>query len=117
MLCLRARLNVVILSEAKNPSSVASLRATRSADFAVCLEFDAFLAASPDRSRAAAKRVLDRLSDLEMEISGDDVTLTHSLGWIDYKPGEVPSDLIRRAEQGPRRLDPQGRPLTYTASK
>jgi hypothetical protein len=34
-----------------------------------------------------------------MEISGKDVTLTHSLGWIDYKPGEVPSDLIRRAEQ------------------
>jgi hypothetical protein len=31
--------------------------------------------------------------------SGKDVTLTHSLGWIDYKPGDVPSDLIRRAEQ------------------
>jgi diguanylate cyclase (GGDEF)-like protein len=75
------------------------LRASRGADFAVRLEFDAFLLALPDCGLTDAKRVLDRLGDLDMEVSGKDVTLTHSLGWIDYKPGEVPSDLIRRAEQ------------------
>ena len=74
-------------------------RASRGADFAVRLEFDAFLLALPDCALPDAKRVLDRFGDLDMEISGKDVTLTHSIGWIDYKPGEVPSDLIRRAEQ------------------
>ena len=26
-----------------------------------------------------------------------DITLTYSVGWIDYKLGEVPSDLLKRA--------------------
>lgn len=74
-------------------------RASRGVDFAVRLAADSFLLALPECSLNDAKRVLDRLGELEMEISGEDVTLTHSVGWIDYKPGEVPSDLIRRAEQ------------------
>lgn len=79
--------------------SIRLRRASRGADFAVRLQQDGFLLALPECSLINAKRVLDRLGDLDMEISGKDVTLTHSLGWIDYKPGEVPSDLIRRAEQ------------------
>jgi diguanylate cyclase (GGDEF)-like protein len=74
-------------------------RASRGADFAVRLEPGAFLLALAECSLNDAKRVLDRLGDLEMEISGEEVTLTHSVGWIDYKPGDLPADLIRRAEQ------------------
>jgi diguanylate cyclase (GGDEF)-like protein len=74
-------------------------RASRGVDFGVRLAADSFLLALPECSLNDAKRVLDRLGDLEMQISGEDVTLTHSVGWIDYKSGEVPSDLIRRAEQ------------------
>ena len=74
-------------------------RASRGADFAVRLESDAFLLALAECGLNDGKRVLDRLGDLEIEISGEDVTLTQSVSWIDYKPGEVPSDLIRRAEQ------------------
>lgn len=74
-------------------------RASRGIDFAVRLGADTFLLALPECSLNDAKRVLDRLGDLEMEVSGEDVTLTHSVSWIDYKPGEVPSELIRRAEQ------------------
>jgi hypothetical protein len=32
-----------------------------------------------------------------MKSSGQDIALTYSVGWIDYKPGEVPSDLLKRA--------------------
>jgi len=38
-----------------------------------------------------------RLGTLEMKCSGQDITLTYSVGWIDYKLGEVPSDLFKRA--------------------
>jgi diguanylate cyclase (GGDEF)-like protein len=74
-------------------------KASRGIDFAVRLESDGFLLALPECSLTDAKRVLDRLGDLEMEVSGEDVLLTHSIMWIDYKPGDVPSELIRRAEQ------------------
>lgn len=73
-------------------------KASRGADFAVRFQTDSFLLALPECSLNDAKRVLDRLGDLEMDVSGEEVTLAHSIGWIDYKPGEVPSDLIRRAE-------------------
>jgi diguanylate cyclase (GGDEF)-like protein len=74
-------------------------KASRGIDFAVRLESDGFLLALPECSLNDAKRVLDRLGGLEMDVSGEDVLLTHSIVWINYKPGDVPSDLIGRAEQ------------------
>jgi diguanylate cyclase (GGDEF)-like protein len=74
-------------------------KASRGVDFAMRLEVDAFLLTLSECSPNDGKRVLDRIGDLEVEVSGKDVTLAYSVGWIDYKPGEVPSDLIRRAEQ------------------
>ncbi len=78
--------------------SVRLRKASRGVDFGVRLETDGFLLALPECGLNDAKRVLDRLGNVEMEVSGEDVTLTHSVGWIDYNPGEVPSELIRRAE-------------------
>jgi diguanylate cyclase (GGDEF)-like protein len=74
-------------------------KASRGIDFAVRLESDGFLLALPECGLNDAKRVLDRLGDLEMDASGAEVLLTHSTVWINYKPGDVPSDLIGRAEQ------------------
>ncbi len=74
-------------------------RVSRGADFAVRLDPGAFLLALAECSLNDAKRVLDRFGDLEMQICGEEITLTHSVGWIDYKPGDVPADLIRRSEQ------------------
>jgi diguanylate cyclase (GGDEF)-like protein len=74
-------------------------KASRGVDFAMRVESDGFLLALPECSVNDAKRVLDRLGELEMEVSGEDVTLTHSVGWIDYKAGEVPFELIRRATE------------------
>jgi len=40
----------------------------------------------------------DRLGTLETKCSGKDITLSYSIGWIDYKRGDAPLDLIHRAE-------------------
>ena len=62
------------------------------------LAIDDFLLVLPECSLAEAKIVSDRLGTLEMKCSGRDVALTYSIGSIDYKPGEVPSDLVKRAD-------------------
>jgi diguanylate cyclase (GGDEF)-like protein len=73
-------------------------KASRGTDFGVRLGSDDFLLVLPECSLRDAKIVSDRLGSLEMMCSGQDITLTYSAGWIDYKPGEVPSDLLKRAD-------------------
>ncbi len=72
-------------------------KASRGTDFGVRLGSDDFLLVLPECSLRDAKIVSDRLGTLEMKCSGQDIALTYSVGWIDYKPGEVPSDLLKRA--------------------
>jgi two-component system cell cycle response regulator len=72
-------------------------KASRGTDFGVRLGSDDFVLVLPECSLTDAKIVSDRLGNLEMKCSGQDITLTYSVGWIDYKPGEVPSDLFKRA--------------------
>ncbi len=73
-------------------------KASRGSDFGVRLGSDDFLLVLPDCSLRDAKIVLDRLGTLEMKCSGQVIPLTYSVGWIDYKLGEVPSELFKRAE-------------------
>jgi diguanylate cyclase (GGDEF)-like protein len=73
-------------------------KASRGTDFGVRLASDDFLLVLPECSLRDAKIVSDRLGTLEVKCSGQDIALTYSVGWIDYKPGEVPSDLFKRAE-------------------
>ncbi len=73
-------------------------KASRGTDFGVRLGSEDFLLILPECSLRNAKIVSDRLGTLEMKWSGQDIALTYSVGWIDYKPGEVPSDLFKRAE-------------------
>jgi diguanylate cyclase (GGDEF)-like protein len=73
-------------------------KASRGSDFGVRLASDDFLLVLPECSSRDAKMVSDRLGALEMKFSGEDVALTYSIGCIDYKPGEIPSELIKRAE-------------------
>jgi diguanylate cyclase (GGDEF)-like protein len=72
-------------------------KASRGTDFGVRLGSDDFLLVLPECSLRDARIVSDRLGTLEMKCSGRDIALTYSVGWIDYKPGEVPSDLFKRA--------------------
>jgi diguanylate cyclase (GGDEF)-like protein len=72
-------------------------KASRGSDFCVRLASDDFLVILPECSLADAKIVSDRLGTLKMKHAGREIALTYSAGWIDYKPGEVPSDLFQRA--------------------
>jgi len=72
-------------------------KASRGCDLCVRLGDDDFLVILPECSLSDAKLVSDRLGTLEMKCAGQDVTVNCSVGWIDYKRGEVPSDLFKRA--------------------
>lgn len=72
-------------------------KASRGTDFCVRVGDDDFLVILPECSLGDAKLVSDRLGTLEMKCAGEDVTVEWSVGWIDYKRGEVPSDLFNRA--------------------
>jgi two-component system, cell cycle response regulator len=73
-------------------------RASRGCDFGVRLASDDFLLILPECNAKDAKIVSDRLGTLEMKCGGQDVVVTYSIGWIDYRPGESPSELIKRGE-------------------
>jgi diguanylate cyclase (GGDEF)-like protein len=73
-------------------------KASRGSDFCARLASDAFLMVLPECSLSEAKIVSDRLGSVEMKCAGENVALSYSVGWIDYKPGEVPTDLLRRAD-------------------
>ncbi|HKR31552.1 MAG TPA: diguanylate cyclase [Terriglobales bacterium] len=72
-------------------------KASRGCDFAVQLNRDDFLLVLPECSLTDAKIVVDRVGTLQVKCSGQDVTVTYSVGWVDYKRGDVPSDLFKRA--------------------
>ena len=73
-------------------------KASRGTDFVVRLGIDDFVLVLPECNLRDAKNVSDRLGTPAVNWSGQDIALTYSAGWIDYRPGEAPSDLFKRAE-------------------
>jgi len=45
------------------------------------------------------KLVLNRLGPLEMNCAGRRMTLAYTTGWVDYQPGDLPGDMLKRATQ------------------
>lgn len=74
-------------------------KACRGSDFAVRLANDDFLLVLPECGWGEVKIVLNRLGSLEMVCSGRKVDLAYTTGWVDYQPGDLPSDLLKRATQ------------------
>jgi len=74
-------------------------KACRGSDFAVRLSNDDFLLVLPECGLGEVKTVLNRIASLEMVCSGRTVDLTYTTGWVDYQPGDLPSDLLKRATQ------------------
>src|SRR6266478_899503 len=72
-------------------------RACRGSDFAVRLSTDDFLLVLPDCNLGEVKVVLNRVGALETVCSGRKINLAHTTGWVDYQPGDMPSDLLKRA--------------------
>src|SRR6266851_8623997 len=74
-------------------------KACRGSDCAVRLSEDDLLLVLPECGVGEVKVVLDRLGSLEMSCSGRKIQLAYTTGWVDYQPGDLPSDLLKRAAQ------------------
>lgn len=74
-------------------------KATRGSDFAVRLGGDEFLLVLPECNLVDVKRVMDRLSPLEVNCAGQRIPISCSGGWLDCQPGELPAELLKRADE------------------
>src|SRR5216684_7284872 len=72
-------------------------KACRGSDFAVRLASDDFLLVLPECNLGEVKSVLNRVGALEMVCSGRKMNLVYTTGWVDYQPGDLPADLLKRA--------------------
>jgi diguanylate cyclase (GGDEF)-like protein len=74
-------------------------KACRGSDFVVRLTNDDFLLVLPECDLGEVKLVLNRLGLLEMSCAGRKMNFTYTTGWVDYQPGDLPADLLKRAAQ------------------
>jgi diguanylate cyclase (GGDEF)-like protein len=73
-------------------------RAIRGSDLAVRLGGDEFMALLPECRADEVRHVLGRVEGLEVIYNGERIHCQFSRGWTDYKPGESPQDLLKRAD-------------------
>lgn len=74
-------------------------RVIRGSDLAVRLEDDEFLILLPDCTTDQLKRVLGRLSPLEVEWREQKIPVTFTASWKQYELGESPEEFLTRADQ------------------
>jgi diguanylate cyclase (GGDEF)-like protein len=73
-------------------------KAIRGSDLAVRLGGDEFLVLLPECKPEEVHHVLSRLSGLNVDCNGQLIALSFSAGWTNFKPGESPEDLLKRAD-------------------
>jgi diguanylate cyclase (GGDEF)-like protein len=74
-------------------------KASRGSDIAARLGDDDFLLLLPECGVNEVKQVLNRLGAVEVSSSGQKVLLNFTTGWVDYQPGDLPADLLKRAAE------------------
>jgi len=74
-------------------------QAIRVSDTAVHKGGGEFLALLPECRPEQVQTVLDRLGPLEVELGGQKISATYSAGWTNYQFGDLPRELLERAEQ------------------
>jgi diguanylate cyclase (GGDEF)-like protein len=74
-------------------------KASRGSDIAARLGDDDFLLLLPECGVNEVKQVLNRLGAVELSSSGQKVLLNFTTGWVDYQPGDLPADLLKRAAE------------------
>lgn len=72
-------------------------KASRGSDIAARISDDDFLLLLPECGVNEVKQVLNRLVPVDISSSGQRVALTYTTGWVDYQPGDLPADLLKRA--------------------
>lgn len=74
-------------------------KAIRGSDLAVRLGGDEFMLILPDCKPDEVRHVLGRLDNLQMEVAGEEITVTYSAGWTAHVPGETPDEFTKRADE------------------
>jgi diguanylate cyclase (GGDEF)-like protein len=73
--------------------------ASRGSDYAVRLANDDFMLVLPKCNVGEVSQVLNRMGSMDLECAGKKISLAYTTGWVDYQPGDTPSDLLKRASQ------------------
>ena len=71
--------------------------ASRGSDYVVRFAPDDFVLVLPQCNLGDVSRVLNRIGTVQVTAAGQRLSLTYTTGWVDYQPGDLPSDLLRRA--------------------
>jgi len=74
------------------------------------------MALLPECRADEVRHVLARVEGLDVEYQGETIRCNFSSGWTDYKPGESPAELLKRADDalysnkrsGKLKADPSG---------
>ncbi len=72
---------------------------SRGSDYAVRLANDDFVLVLPKCNVGEVTQVLNRMGSMDLECGGKKISLAYTTGWVDYQPGDMPSDLLKRASQ------------------
>ena len=72
---------------------------SRGSDYAVRLANDDFVLVLPKCHVGEVSQVLNRMGSMDLECAGKKISLAYTTGWVDYQPGDMPSDLLKRASQ------------------
>jgi len=72
---------------------------SRGSDYAVRLAADDFVLVLPKCNVGEVTQVLNRMGSMDLECAGKRISLAYTTGWVDYQPGDMPSDLLKRASQ------------------
>lgn len=72
---------------------------SRGSDYAVRLASDDFVLVLPKCNVGEVSQVLNRMGSVDLECAGKKISLAYTTGWVDYQPGDMPSDLLKRASQ------------------
>jgi diguanylate cyclase (GGDEF)-like protein len=72
--------------------------AIRGSDLAVRIGGDEFVVLLPECKVGQVQVILDRLSPLGIEVEGQSVSFAFSAGWTEYRVGEIPEQLLQRAD-------------------
>lgn len=74
-------------------------KAIRGSDYAVRLSGGDFLLVLTECALGEVKLILNRIGPLEIVSAGEKEPIPYSTGWVDYQGGELPSELLKRANQ------------------
>lgn len=74
-------------------------KAIRGSDFAVRLAGGDFLLVLTECTLGEVKHILNRIGPMEIVSAGEKIAIPYATGWVDYQPGDLPSDLLKRAGQ------------------